>query len=638
MSSILAGIANEFLFHQSQAQVVWKSNANSNENSSPVYWEPVNESGVQNPPDVIWEIIPENREQNNQETKVLWKLVDTNNEITTPSLEIKSNLEKIKPSSFEEAEALLKTIPLQSTDFKPLLNLSHAVPTALTLSPEEWRLRSSTLSPFKYASGTGNQNYVIKIDYGLTSTLQISGFYSEADDPLNAEITGLNARPGNYWEVFGAASRWKFLAKKNWSLALISSLESWTVGSGGSDSLVQNSGETASPNIFNNSGKRVETQNIIGSIALPLTWNTSKKWQFTFSPGINFLPFSQGKGQGGEGEFYGTNLYISGGLLWQPIAEVGLTASVAHPLGSGTNSFDKNLRYSRVPVFSGGLNWHLNPRIALQGQLTNGFGATPATSLLTLPADNRLGYSAKIVLTPDAADTPQPPLSSRQQSLSLGGLTVDTALIPPDAVSLIKIGSDVQGNFNTTLGHSISNIFQFNFYRSKDNGVPQNTDQARTYMNNGAINWRGSGKAVLTSPLRGAPIWSALRISFGRNMDIVNNTGQGYLFAETPLTWEANSTIGFNINPKIAWSGVGTLYGLGTSSNIQLAPRWELIPEINIILNSENEFNGTLGLRHNPSENITIEVYGSTSASTIDIGQLVNAEEIRWGGRLIVKL
>ena len=80
---------------------------------------------------------------------------------------------------------------------------------------------------------------MIKIDYGPTSTLQISGFYSEADDPLNAEITGLNG-PGNYWEVFGAASRWKFLAKKNWSLALISSLESWTVGSGGSDSLVQN--------------------------------------------------------------------------------------------------------------------------------------------------------------------------------------------------------------------------------------------------------------------------------------------------------------------------------------------------------------------------------------------------------------
>ena len=90
--------------------------------------------------------------------------------------------------------------------------------------------------------------------------------------------------------------------------------------------------------------------------------------QFTFNPGITFLPSSQGKGQGGAGEFYGTNPYISGGLMWHPIAELGLTASIAKPIRSGTNSFDRNLIYSRVPFFSGGLNWHLNPRILLQGQ------------------------------------------------------------------------------------------------------------------------------------------------------------------------------------------------------------------------------------------------------------------------------
>ena len=73
-----------------------------------------------------------------------------------------------------------------------------------------------------------------------------------------------------------------------------------------------------------------------------------------------------------------------------------LTAGITQPLGSGTNSFDRNLKYSRVPVFSGGLNWHLNPRIALQGQLTNGFGATPATALLTLPSDNRRDIALKL--------------------------------------------------------------------------------------------------------------------------------------------------------------------------------------------------------------------------------------------------
>ena len=356
------------------------------------------------------------------------------------------------------------------------------------------------------------------------------------------------------------------------------------------------------------------------------------------SLGDYFLPPSQGEGQGGAGEFYGTNPYISGGLLWHPIAEIGITASVAQPIGSGTNSFDKNLKYSRATVFSGGLNWHLNPRIALQGQLTNGFGATPATGLLTLPSDNRLGYSAKFIFTMDALDTPQPPLSPAQQSLSLGGITVGTALVPPNETSLIKASSDIEGNLNTTLGFSISNIFHLDFYRSKNKNIPQNSIYARTFANDNTINWRGSGKAVIASPLRGSPIWSALRISFGRNIDSINNTADGYLFAETPLTWEANSKLAFNINPKVAWAGIGSLWGIGISANIQLAPRWELIPEANIVMDSQLKSNSTLGLRWNAFDDIAIEVYGSTASSVVDIGQLLKDEEIRWGTRLIIKL
>ena len=73
-------------------------------------------------------------------------------------------------------------------------------------------------------------------------------------------------------------------------------------------------------------------------------------------------------------------------------------------------------------------------------------------------------------------------------------------------------------------------------------------------------------------------MWSALRVSLGRNMDIVNNTAQGYLFAETPLTWEAHSKIALNVNPKCHWSGVGSLWGMGISANIQIAPGWKLFP------------------------------------------------------------
>ena len=126
-------------------------------------------------------------------------------------------------------------------------------------------------------------------------------------------------------------------------------------------------------------------------------------------------------------------------------------------------------------------------------------------------------------------------------------------------------------------------------------------------------------------------MWSALRVSLGRNMDIANNTAQGYLFAETPLTWEAHSKIALNVNPKVAWSGVGSLWGMGISANIQIAPGWEIIPEANIVLNSKEESNATLGLRWQATDHIAVEAYGSTASSITDIGQLINADEVRWG-------
>ena len=238
----------------------------------------------------------------------------------------------------------------------------------------------------------------------------------------------------------------------------------------------------------------------------------------------------------------------------------------------------------------------------------------------------------------DATDTPQPTFSSRQRSLSLGGLTVNTALIPHDTISITRISSDTEGNINTSVGYSISNEFQFNLHKSSSSNIPQDNPAARSYLNDGATNWRGSGKAILASPLRGAPLWSALRLSLGSNIDTNNNTKSGYLFAETPFTWEANSKIAININPKLAWSEIGTMWGLGIGTNINLAPRWEILSEANIILNSHTESNITLGLRWHTSDNIAVEIYGSTASSILDIGQLLDAEEIRWGSRLILKL
>jgi hypothetical protein len=99
-------------------------------------------------------------------------------------------------------------------------------------------------------------------------------------------------------------------------------------------------------------------------------------------------------------------------------------------------------------------------------------------------------------------------------------------------------------------------------------------------------------------------------------------------------TWEATPRLALNLNPKVAWSGAGNLYGVGMSANVRLAPRWELVPEGNVVTNDIAQSNGTLGLRWSATNQVTVESYVSTAASMLDIGQLLSSGDLRWGGRL----
>ena len=108
-----------------------------------------------------------------------------------------------------------------------MLNLSFAVPTASALKEEEWNIDISMLSPFKSASGTGNQNYSIRVDYGFSDQLLLSGFYSEADDPLNKPIKTWTSDL-QIFEAFGVAAL-ELVDKETLKVAVIGSIERWTV-------------------------------------------------------------------------------------------------------------------------------------------------------------------------------------------------------------------------------------------------------------------------------------------------------------------------------------------------------------------------------------------------------------------------
>jgi hypothetical protein len=283
-----------------------------------------------------------------------------------------------------------------------------------------------------------------------------------------------------------------------------------------------------------------------------------------------------------------------------------------------------------------GTNFAVNPRIGLEATVTNGFGLSPSTSILALPsAPNQPMMGARFTWTPGAPDSKSPHYTARQASLALGGLSVNTALTPANGTRQFAFNADSLGNVFGFGAVSVSNDFQFQMVGGQFNGISPQNNFVSTYEGSGNYNIRFGGKAMVMRPTPGLPIWSAGRITVGRNF--AANSYQGYLFFETMNTWEATPWLAFTLNPKLAYSGLGTPWGVGLGANIQLGKSFQLIPEINAVatdLGGSNGTNGSLDLRWLANPKTTVDLYVSNAAGLLDMGQLLGNNQVRVGGKL----
>ena len=109
----------------------------------------------------------------------------------------------------------------------------------------------------------------------------------------------------------------------------------------------------------------------------------------------------------------------------------------------------------------------------------------------------------------------------RQRSYAIGGLTVDTAWVPPAGTWQLGLNGDSRGNGLGLIGWSASNIFQFQVSGGVFNKIEPRSALVNTYAFNGGFNTRFSGKLVSFSPLRGAPISGGGRLSLGRSFHLI---------------------------------------------------------------------------------------------------------------------
>jgi len=288
-----------------------------------------------------------------------------------------------------------------------------------------------------------------------------------------------------------------------------------------------------------------------------------------------------------------------------------------------------------MSIYSYGFNWDLSPIVGIEGKITNGYGLTPSTSLLTIPSDNKPLYYVGGTYKPFLEDTKFVPLNKNNELLLFGGLTVENALFPEKGISQVDLNYDEKGNVFASYGYSLSNLFQLEISAGSFNDVnPKNVNDSnlqRIYLNEKTFNYRFGGKLLIFSPQKNDLFWMTLRTSLGRN-EGVNH--QGYMFSELINTFRINNWLAVNISPKYFFSGVDSFGSVGISSNINLLENLQFIPEINTSLKNDSYLNSTYAFRYSYEQDKSIDLYYSNAAGIQDVGQILANKEYKFGIKL----
>ena len=566
-----------------------------------------------------WEKV---KDSNNSNEKVIWKSYRddesyfNNEDQISDFYELKTNKEKSK------------LIP-RKNNLKYITQLEPFIPLNNFLGPNEFKSVIQWKSSFDggKAGGTGQQNNSLRLDYGLSENTQLSGYFSEADDDLYNFIDGKRAQ--YFWQnyAFNIKRRLFGTNKSKYALSISSTLEYWRSSSG--------SDQTKS--IFNEENQSLgkdKFDSIIGSISLPLTNNFYERLTLVLTPGVTFLPERMGV-RTNRNNFYGNNFYLGTGMGLNLANDLNILASYTTLLGPGTNYFDSDLNYNKKSIYSFGLAWDVNETISLEGKITNSFGSTPSTGLLTIPSDNLPLYSANFVYRPSEMDTFLKPLDSKDRLTSYGGITVSNALIPERGVSQISFNYDSKNNLFGSYGYSLSNVFQLEIldigtFKDVESDSNQNINLRNTYLNKNNLNYRFGGKLLLFSPQKDDLFWLTLRTSVGRN----NDTNQGYVFSELMNTFRFNDFITINLNPKYLFSGIESLGVVGLSTYVDLSDKMQFISEFNTPLKSDRENTTTFSLRYLYNNSSAIDLYASNAVGIQDLGQILKSNNYKYGIRL----
>ncbi|MCP4817829.1 MAG: hypothetical protein GY883_01485, partial [Shimia sp.] len=380
--------------------------------------------------------------------------------------------------------------------------------------------------------GTGLQTYFGGGSYALSDRLMFGLEFQNFNDPAAGPING--STPLIEMTTLALWSKVSLYQGERLSVAGLASIESVL-------KLRSSIWNGSVPDFF------------IGTLKAPISYQVNDSFALHLTPGVTFMPDTVNGSQ-----FYGSTIGSVGvGASWKASRRLSFGASVETPV-SGANTVASDGSYKKVPVWTVSGRYNVTPKAALEGYITNGYGVTPATSILTFwPEGDEVLAGLRLVYTPGAARPDSyrgvaAPVTPAQKALQLDGFTLGGAdTLEPGALRFSGwYGSD--NNAGALLGFSpdrdgeIQVIFeQYSDNPTASPGLVPTTD----------VRFMIGPKLRFMDQNNGNAFSLTGRALYGRR---IAGSGQklGVFFAEAMASYQApNGRLVFAANPKIAAFG-----------------------------------------------------------------------------------
>lgn len=466
-------------------------------------------------------------------------------------------------------------------------------------------------------AGTGNQNYHGGGNYAVSDRFMFGIDAQNYIDPIAGPINGVPGLPP------GGISQVETTELALWGKYQLWSNENWSVTGLVSAELFR----SMRSDLFG--GWNTPQSNIgIYAVKAPITYSPSQRWQLHLSPGVTVMP-DEINGD----RFYGTIATLGAGVTYRHSNRIFVFGTVETPLSGENTISSADGSWVRRPVWTAGGRYNVTPRVALEGYVTNGWGTTPATSIMTFwPDGEHVLVGGRIVYTPGAKHDvsyrtlslppTQAQLNQQQDGFTLGSAaTLEPGFFRTDLWYGTGNNAGASINFSTDRDTELQFIFeQYSDNRVTNPGIVPTTD----------VRYMLGPKLRFMDQNNGNAFSLAGRMLYGRQIS-PQSVKVGVFYTDLTANYQLPNGLSFTASPKIGAWGTTELIGLGLGVDYSFGNGLKLMAEVTPIGRDGDETTWAAGARYNFGRSgFSVDAQATNALGRQGIGGMIAQKDTRF--------